>query len=335
MRTHAHPVLPPLLLLCLALSLCACAAPALNKEVLRPAQASEVARVTRLSVAPFENDPDGRVRAAVESVLASIQVGGRPYFTLVGAAAPPAQSLGVPMQWSNAKGKGVRYGSEGAVHGVVTRNSWRDDFYIEQRRECLVEDTKGRCQLWGNRNLRCTKRRATFAFTPRVVARDTGLVLMSQEFSQVEESSGCPDQSGPVSGQTLLSRAEDKALERFRKHVAPHVDTVAIPLITEDGTAMEAGVKATLAQGVDLAKAGRPEEACRNFRAAARHHAVGFALPYLLGACAEYEDELDAAEGFYRQAEGRAGGPLEVVSAGLARVARARADQLKLDSQMR
>lgn len=333
MRIHA-PIRPILLILCLALLLSACAAPALKKDVLRPAQAGEVARLTRLTVKPFEGDRDGRVRAAVENALASIQVNGRPYFTLIGEGAPPAQSLGTPMQW-NSKGKGPRYGSEGLVQGVVGSYGWRDDYYIEQRRECIMDDGKGHCQLWGNRNLRCTKRRATFAFTPRVTARDTGEILMSQEFSQTEESSGCPDQNGPIDGRTLLSRAEDKVLERFRKHVAPHVDTLQIPLVIEDGSPMAAGVKLTLEKGLGLAKDGHPGEACRHFRAAAAQHQTGYATAYLQGACEEYEGDLDAAEGFYRQAQSRAAAPVDVVEAGFARISQTRTDKGRLDNQLR
>lgn len=333
MRTH-FPIPSSLLVLCLALLLSACAAPALKKDVLRPAQAGEVARLTRLTVKPFEGDPDGRVRAAVESTLSSIQVNGWPYFTLVGEGAPPAQSLGTPMQWTN-KGKGPRYGSEGLVQGVVGRNGWRDDYYIEQRRECLVDDGKGHCQLWGNRNLRCTKRRATFAFTPRITARDTGEILMSQEFSQSEESSGCPDQNGPIGGHALLSRAEDMVMERFRKHVAPHVDTLQIPLVIEDGSVMAPAVKLTLEKGLELAKGGHAGEACRHFRAAAAQHASGYATAYLQGACEEYEGDLDTAEDFYRQAQSRAAAPVDVVETGFARIRQARADRGKLDNQLR
>lgn len=340
MRIHAPAALPRLLALCLALSLTACAAPALRKDVLRPAKAGEVARLTRLTVKPFEGDPDGHVRAAVESVLASIQVNGRPYFTLIGQDAPAVQSLGTPLQWSNGKASGSkkagpRYGSEGLVQGAVGGNGWRDEFYQEQRRECLLEDAKGKCQFWGNRNLRCIKRRATFSFTPRVTARDTGEVLMSQEFEQTEESSGCPDKNGPVPGQTLLSRAEDKVMGRFRRYVAPHVDTLEIPLVTEDGSTPESAVKLTLEKGLELAKDGHAGEACRHFRAAAAGHRSGYATAYLQGACAEYEDDLDAAEGFYRQAQTRATVPVDVVEAGFARIRQARADRDKLDNQLR
>lgn len=340
MRTHAPATLPRILALCLAFLLTACAAPVLKKDVLRPAQAGEVARLTRLTVKPFEGDPDGHVRSAVESALASIQVNGRPYFTLVGQDAPAVQSLGTPLQWSNGKASGSkktgpRYGSEGLVQGAVGGNGWRDEFYLEQRRECLLEDAKGKCQFWGNRNLRCIKRRATFAFTPRVTARDTGTVLMSQEFEQIEESSGCPDKNGPVPGQTLLARAEEKVMERFRKFVAPHVDTLSIPLVIEDGSAPESGIKATLEKGLELAKDGHAGEACRHFRAAAASHRSGYATAFLQGACAEYEDDLDTAEGFYRQAQARAGAPVDVAAEGLARIARARAERSRLDSQLR
>lgn len=315
--------------------LCACAAPALKKDVLRPASAGEVARLTRLTVKPFEGDHDGQVRAAVETTLASIQVNGRPYFTLVGEGTPPAQSLGTPLQWGNGKGKGPRYGSEGVVQGVVGRLGWRDETYYEQRRDCIREDSKGRCLFWDTHDIRCVRRRASFAFTPRVTDRNTGEVLMSQEFSENEESSGCPDKYGPTPGQKMLAAAQDKVMERFRRYVAPHVATLQIPLVIEDGSAMDSAVKLTLEKGLELAKDGHAAEACRHFRAAAAKHQSGYATAYLQGACEEYADDLDAAESHYRQAEQRVGMPVDVVSAGLARIAQARADRDKLGRQLR
>lgn len=323
---------------CLALALCACAAPVLKKDVLRPAQASDVARLTRLTVAPFDNDPDGSVRAAVESALSSIQVNGRPYFTLVGPGSPPAASLGVPMQWvdpAKPKDKAIRYGSEGTVRASVNQNGWRDESYYVQRRECWSEDAKGRCRSWGFRNVRCVNRFANFSFTPRVVAKDSGEVLMSQEFAQTEQSSACLDENDPSPGVSLLAKARGKVLDRFRQHVAPHTVTVGIPLITEDGSGMSAAVEATVKQGLEYAKAGRADEACRHWRAAARAHPAGFALPYLQGVCEELEDDLDAAQEFYTQADRRSPKPLQEIAAALSRIARTRADLEKLDRQLR
>lgn len=325
----------------LALALCclfllpACAAPVVSKQVLVPAPAAEVARLTRLKVTAFDNDDTGQVRAAVESALASVVVDGRPYFTVVGASAPKG-GLGKPMQWidsSRPKVQPIRYGAEGTVQGSVGQDGWRNEHYFERRKECVVEDDKGRCRLWGNSSITCTRRVAQFSFTPRVVAKDTGEVLLAQEFSESRQSSACPDNGSPASGNSLLAAARDKAIARFRDHVAPHVVTLDIPLLTEDDSGMSAQVKVLVAGGVDFAKAGQTDKACKVWRSAAAKHAAGFALPYLSGVCAELEDNLDQAEGFYAQAEQRAQQPVPEIAAALARLKTTRADLDRLEQQ--
>jgi len=323
------------LVLCCLFLLPACAAPVVSKQVLVPAPAAEVARLTRLKVTAFDNDGTGQVRAAVESALASVVVDGRPYFTVVGASAP-AGSLGKPMQWidsSRPKAQPIRYGAEGTVQGSVGQNDWQDERYTEKRRECVAEDAKGRCIFWGNREVRCVTRVARFSFTPRVVAKDTGEVLLAQEFAETGRSSACLDKGAPTSGSTLLAAARAKAIARFRDHVAPHVLVLEIPLLTEDDSGMGAQAKAEVASGVDFAKAGQTDKACALWRNAARSHGAGFVLPYLSGVCAELADDLDQAEGFYSQAEQRAGRPVPEIAEALARLKTTRADLDRLEQQ--
>ena len=203
----------------LALALCclfltSCAAPVVRKQVLIPAQAVEVARLTRQRVAAFDDDDGGQVRAAVESALASVQVDGRPYFTVLGANAP-AGDLGKPMQWvdtSKSMARPIRYGAEGRVEGRVDQNGWQDERYTEERSECFVWDDKGRCLRTRTRHVQCTRRVALFSFTPRVVLKDTGAVLFSQEFTENGQSSVCKDRGSPTSGTALLASARARAM---------------------------------------------------------------------------------------------------------------------------
>lgn len=328
----------PLLACCpllLALLLGACAAPTVQKQVLAPAPAEEVARLTRLKVAAFDNDENGQVRAAVEGALASVTVDGRPYFAMVGPGAS-AGSLGQPMQWvssGKASARPIRYGSEGTVQGRVERNGWTNEHYYEKRRECVAEDAHGACVLWANRNIQCTRRVARFSFTPRVVAKDTGAVLLSQEFTESGQSSACADRGAPASGESLLAAARAKAIARFRNHVSPHMVTLDIPLLSEDDSGMNSQTKALVAGGVDFAKAGQPGKACQVWRSAAQGHEAGYALPYLSGVCAELQDEYDQAEGFYTLAQSRSTKPVPEIASALARIKSARADQDRLEQQ--
>ncbi len=323
--------------LCCLLMLSACATPAVKKQMLIPAPAAEVARLTRLRVAGFDNDGSGQVRAAVESALASIVIDGKPYFTLIGANAP-STGLGKPMQWidtSKAKGQPIRYGAEGLVQGSVEQNGWQDERYTEDRSECVAEDARGRCVRTRNLHVQCIRRVAQFSFTPRVVQKDTGQVLMSQEFSEAGQSSACRDQGTPASGANLLASARAKAIARFKNHVAPHYVTMDIPLLTEDDSGMSAQTKVLVSGGVDFAQAGQTGKACQVWRSAARSHGAGFALPYLSGVCAELEDDLDQAENLYSQAEKRAGRPVPEITAALARLKSTRANLDRLEQQLK
>lgn len=323
-------------LLALGLLLCACARPTVTKEMLAPAQADEVARLTRLRVLPFEGDPDGTVRAAVENTLAAVTVSGRPYFTILGADAPVKK--GMPLQWGDPKkpkAKPIVYGAEGSVQGAVGKNAWRDERSTEYRRECVYEDDKGRCLAWGKRPVACVRRTAQFAFTPRVVARDSGVVLFAQEFAESETSSACLDRGSPADGQAMLASASRKAIARFRDQVAPHRVVVAIPLLTEDDSGMSQQTKTLVNSGADFALAGQTDKACHLWRDAAEGHPAGFALPYLLGVCADLADDLDQAEAFYLQAQKRSREPVPEIATALARVRNTRAGQERLEQQLK
>ena len=327
--------LPPAL--CCLLMLTACATPVVKKQMLIPAPAAEVARLTRLRVAEFDNDDAGRVRAAVESALASVVVDGRPYFTVLGPSAP-AGGLGKPMQWVDSKkpqAQPIRYGAEGLVQGNVEQNDWRDEYYSEERSECVVRDDKGRCVRTRDRHVQCIRRVAQFSFTPRVEAKDTGAVLLSQQFSETGQSSVCRDRGSPTSGSSLLAGARARAVARFRDHVAPRYVTLDIPLLAEDDSGMSAQVKAEVGRGAELAKAGLTGKACALWRKAASSHDAGFVLPYLSGVCAELEDDLDQAEGFYSLAEQRAGRPVAEITAALARLKTTRANLDRLEHQLK
>jgi hypothetical protein len=338
-RRAKEVLLRPLLPALFCLLLCACAGPMVGKDILVPAQAENVARLTRLRVLPFDNDPGGQTRSAVETALLSVNVKGKPYFTMLGADAPE-KSQGVPMQWSaagkssNTKAKPIRYGSEGSVQGAVNRNGWHDERFTEYRRECVLEDSKGRCLAWGKRPIVCVRRTATFSFTPKVVDKESGMVLLSQEFSASEKSQACLDNSPPKSGQDMLAAARSKAVAAFRDHVAPHMARMRIPLLAEDAS-MDQRLKTIVAGGIDFAASGQTDQACTLWRGEADEHAAGFVLPYLCGVCAELEDDIDQAESLYLLAQKRSAQPVPEIAAALSRVRATRDNLDRLENQMK
>lgn len=327
-----------LLLTLLLLSAAACTGPVVRKQVLLPAPAAEAAKLRKLTVAGFDNDHDGQVRAATEQALAAVTLSGRPYFLITGVqTAAQSQSQGVPLLWTEP-GKSAAKPlppQEGVVSGRVEQNSWRDEEHPVFRTECLVYDDKGRCLRQIRHMVTCVRRTAVFRFAPVISRKGTGEVVAAEEFSQTEQDNACLDERGVTPGRTLLSRARSAVLTRFAQYVAPHYVSVEIPLLLEDESGLGAGVKAELASGADYAKAGRTDKACQLWRHAAQTQAGGYALPYLQGVCAELEDNLALARDYYSQADANTHKPVPEIGAALERIQKARADREALAGQLR
>lgn len=326
-----------LLLILLMFSAAACTGPVVRKQVLLPAPAAEAAKLRKLTVAGFDNDPDGQVRSATEQALAAVTLSGRPYFLITGHLAQGRQPQGVPLLWTEP-GKSAAKPlppQEGIVSGRVEQNGWRDEEHPVFRTECMAYDDKGRCLRQAKHMVTCVRRTAVFRFAPVISRKGTGEVVASEEFSQSEQDNACLDERCVTPGRDLLAKARKKVLTRFAEYVAPHSVSVEIPLLLEDESGMGEGIKAEIAAGADYAKADRADKACQLWRRAAQAHAAGYALPYLEGVCAELEDNLALAREHYALADARTQKPVPEIGEALERVRKARADREALAGQLR
>ena len=327
------------ILLCCGLMLAGCGGPAITLERLEPAKAHEVTQLRRISVVPLRNDQDRVATAAVENALSAVRLDQKPYFTLVDTHIQQSALGGKGVELFFEPGKigqyGRKAGADGVLLGTVTQDTWRDERTYEQRSVCIQENDSGSCKKYAVRKTRCTHRTGTFAFIPKVVNTTSGQIIYSQEFTDAAEETACAGTSSYrlPSGNSLIAKARDRAIQRFIREIAPHAVRTQVTLLTEDDTAMPENIKKIIAQGITFAETERMDRACELWSQAAAQYPEGYALPYLKGVCAEFSGDLEQALAAYTEADQRTQAPEPNISAALQRVRLDRANQAELAAQ--
>lgn len=327
--------LPVLLFL---LALCGCA-PQVTMNVLQPASAHEVTQLRRLAVARFGNDDGGVATAAVEQALSSFTLGPTPYFTLVDAGAlrntPGSQGVKLAFNPKDRQKLGKDSKADGLVTGTVSFSDWVDERIYKKRSICVKRDKNNTCTRYESHDIPCTRRTGTFAFTPKVINVSSGRIVFVQEYAESRKAEFCRGTSdAQPAGEGLVEAARKRAIARFVQTVAPHVEQVRVPLITEDGTPMDAATREAVAKGVDLAQAGDMDQACALWSRAEAAHGRGYALPYLRGVCAEHAGNFEQARQAYSLAAQRCEKPNKDIADGLERVEEALANSSLLEQQL-
>jgi len=318
-------------------------------NMLQPAQYHEASLTKAVAVLPFSG-PEGREFAAeLESVLASIGIDDKQYFTLVDRASIDkvlsemkfSQSGLVDEKTAVRLGKLV--GAQGIYTGVVNRNNYDDSRYTERRQTCTQyeqkRDDKGRiyqgaCVRWRNYTVQCKKRVANFAVTPRLVDVTTGRVIYSRNISALKNSTGCEDTQPVQSEMVLLEQAKEQVKKEFRQDIAPYYVMREIRLIDSTDGIDSKEAKDKLKRGMEYADKARMDNACELWGEARNIAPGSYALLYNLGVCAESRGDLDAALSLYKQSDKILGKPDDDITLALSRVSEAIKNRTKLKQQL-
>ncbi len=307
-------------------------------NMLQPAQYHEASLTKAVAVLPFNGPGGPEFAAEIEGVLAGIGIDDKPYFTLVDRAS--VDKIISEMKFSHsglvdpktAVKLGKMVGAQGIYTGVVTQNRYDDSAYSERRSVCrryeMRRDEKGRtyqgsCVDWRTYHVRCTKRVANFAVSPKLVDVSTGRVIYSRNLSAVTNSSGCED-TNPVQSETvLLEQAKASVKNQFRRDIAPYYITREIRLIDSTDGIDSKEAKDLLKRGIEFAGHGRMDSACELWGQARNLAPGSYAILYDLGVCAESRGDLDAALNLYRQSDKILGKPDDDITLALTRVGEA------------
>jgi len=327
----------------------ACAPPAIKTTSLVPAKFHEAAQLKEVAVLPFDGTGGESFAAEIEGTLTSINIGDKQYFTVIDRM--KLDKIINEMKFSQtalvdaatAAKVGKMVGAKGIYTGVITRTGSSDSYYSENRSRCAYNvtkyDKKGKpyeaCGKWEYYRVSCTKRIATFTFTPKLIEVATARIVYARNISGTAASNACADSKKPIdSSYELIEKAKEFAKRMFRTDIAPYYVTFEIQLMTStDGIASKDAEK-KFEQGLDFAKANRLDRACELWGQARILSPNSPSILYNLGICSEVTGELEQAFALYKKADGLMSSPDDKVSSALHRVSDALQKQRKLKEQV-
>ncbi len=251
-------------------------------------------------------------------------------------------------------------GADAVLAGSVTENSCTAELFEEKETRCIEETIfkKGaapECTRWREFYTPCVKNTASYEFSVRLVEIQTGHYLYTDSFRSKWQSTTCRDNleqrsyygrsssrsyrsalrelTGTRSGQ-LRCRAEweeelldkafqsaySKAAQEIPRNIAPHYESVRIPLMTSTEGIKDIKIQALLADGVKLARNRNLTKACTLWKEAIESNPAAPSLTYNLGVCAEFKNKLELAEELYEKAATQHGTPSDTISQALDRI---------------
>lgn len=314
----------------------------INTVMLCPAKAHEATELRRIAVSDFSGRGGNQVSSDIEALLVGVRMDGDPYFNVIERTRlkkimkEQRLHLTGAVDEKTAVTVGRLIGAEGVIFGSVTQSTVENKRYSESRSKCASKNKKGKCTRWRDYKVSCTKRDAYYSFTPKVVNVATGQIVASEILTGHATDSECRDSGTPLKGKReMIEGAKSQALEKFRELIAPYQVNVRITLLVSDDSNMPTVAKDKLNLGVKWADKGRMDRACQLWHEASNIHPTGYAIPYLLGVCAEISGNKQEALGYYEKADRNTGKPVEEINEALGRVRVAMDQQKKLEVQLR
>jgi len=328
-----------LVLFLLALLAFGCA-PKVDIQVTMPAKAHEATEIKKVAVFSFDGNYGKQASVEIENVLASADVKGQKYFTVVDRqniqrvmSEQKFQTSGI-VDENTAVKLGKLIGAEGVYIGTANISNG-DERYSEQRSKCISRNSKGKCLSYSNYNVSCTKRTVGLTIIPKLIHIATGQVKYTSKLVSTEDAKRCSDSSSPLPTKEQLAEiANYKAMKQFREEVAPYETTVYIEVLEKtDGITDNPG-RDSLKYSVAFAKKGRLDRACDIWRNGAEkyHNAISFV--YNVGICYEAEGNLKGALEQYMKADKMTIKPEDAINKAIARVKQRIADNARLNTQI-
>lgn len=335
--------------MCLSFLILSGCATKVRVNMLQPAQYHEASLTKSVAVLPFSGPGGSEFSAELESVLSGVGIDDKQYFTLVDRASVDKVISEMKFSQSGLVNEktavklGRMVGAQGIYTGVVNRNNYDDSSYTEKRSTCTRYEQKrddkgntyrGACLQWRNYQVRCTKRVAHFAVTPKLIDVTTGRVLYARNLSSMTDSTACEDQNPIQSEMVLLEKAKEQVKKEFRRDIAPYYITREISLKDATDGINSPEAKDKLKRGMEYADKGRMDSACELWGEARNLASGSYALLYNLGVCAESRGDLEAALSLYKQSDKILGKPDDDISLALSRASEAIKNSSKLKQQM-
>jgi len=244
--------------------------------------AADVTDLLSISVERFEGEDGAAFAQALEAELAAATFHGSRFYRIV------APESGAP--------------TDALVTGTV-RASVDETPVIEQRRRCTEYDPadKKKCIKEIDVDIRCRRRTAAVATTVRLVAIADGSIRHTRPLNARDQVTVCPDRSAPPSVEDYFAATFRSQVRAIRDDLAPR-SYAADVRVDENTKGLTKPAQAAFKAAVRLTKTDQ-NGACAAWTVLARDAEPTAALAFNLGLCEEMEGDLDAATGWYGEAQ--------------------------------
>lgn len=244
--------------------------------------AADVTDLLSISVERFEGEDGAAFAQALEAELAAATFHGSRFYRIV------APESGAP--------------TDALVTGTV-RASVDETPVIEKRRRCTEYDPadKKKCIKEIDVDIRCRRRSAAVATTVRLVAIADGSIRHTRPLNARDHVTVCPDRSAPPSVEDYFAATFRGQVRAIRDDLAPRSYSADVR-VDENTKGLTKPAQAAFKAAVRLTKTDQ-NGACAAWTALARDAEPTAALAFNLGLCEEMEGDLDAAAGWYGEAQ--------------------------------
>ncbi len=333
--------LPSFHILVLTLLISACSSVEVRTPVLKAANSSIPSQYKRIAVLPFTSHAKtDNIRSHIETTLASVTINGQPYFDVVERTRVndllKEIKLGTKgiIDRSNPKKiskLGKMVGANGVYTGTVNQNDTNDEKYTESRTKCTgyVQKSKHKSECVGytTYKVNCKKRVAIYSLGVKLVDVEAGVIKYAQAFNGKAENKACSDSSRTLTGKgELLQIAQNEALNKFRKEVAPYIDTLVVTLLESTDNLKSDKAQEKFKSGLKFAEAQRMNRACEIWN--------DVSLFYNQGVCLEIDGDFVGALYLYNKADRLLNEPNELISMALKRVNNSSDEKQRLNNQL-
>ena len=244
--------------------------------------AADVTDLLSISVERFEGEDGAAFAQALEAELAAATFHGSRFYRIV---APESGAS-----------------TDALVTGTV-RASVDETPVIEKRRRCTEYDPadKKKCIKEIDVDIRCRRRAAAVATTVRLVAIADGSIRHTRPLNARDQVTVCPDRSAPPSVGDYFAATFRSQVRAISDDLAPR-SYAADVRVDENTKGLTKPAQAAFKAAVRLTKTDQ-NGACAAWTALARDAEPTAALAFNLGLCEEMEGDLDAAAGWYSEAQ--------------------------------
>ncbi|MEO1656418.1 MAG: CsgG/HfaB family protein [Pseudomonadota bacterium] len=278
-------------------------------------------RPVRLAVATFTGRGGQEVRSLIESrATEATNATGRSVFTVVEDfnRADLERRLGRQassglLDRSTVVELGRLTAAEIVLYGDMLAYGVSAERTRETRRVCRNQDSKGKCQAYGDVSISCLIRSASVSFTGRVVSLSDGRILASSPAAGSEKIKQCDGEAprrigegesfwsalfqsataNPPSDAELLNASAGEAVSLFIREVAPYQENMIVAWRTS-GSNLSSEGRARMAGAIEFVQQGQTAEGCGRMFDLARTER-DFDLIYNVGVCNEIQGNLEQA----------------------------------------